>query len=105
MISRRTSSAPRAHRWRSWSPSSTLSLSETLDAAILDCLIHSLVQIRIYVLRIELRVLQHSNNLFELFLSPSGLNIVKDISNIYMYVQCTKLYMYCLDIIYTCIYM
>ena len=50
----------------------TLPHVEALDAAILDCLVHSLMQVRIYILRIEFRVLQHSNNLFELLLSPSG---------------------------------
>ena len=53
------------------------------------CLVHSLVQIRIYFFRIKCRVLQHSNNLFELLLSPSGQNMITDINNMYKYVQCT----------------
>ncbi len=62
---------------------------EALDTAILDCLVNSLVQIRMDVLGIKCRVLQHSNNPFELLLSPSGQNMITDISNMYMYVQCT----------------
>ncbi len=49
---------------------------EALDVAIMAYLIHSLVQSRIFVLRIEFRISQHScchchsNSLFELFYRP-----------------------------------